>query len=48
MQAGDLKYKDAAETLSRDISPPFSKSLQKYKWNVRDVRGTIGSEICVF
>ena len=24
-------------------SPPFIKSSEKYKWNVRSVRGTMGS-----
>ena len=24
-------------------SPPFIKSSEKYKWNVRTVRGTMGS-----
>ena len=26
-------------------SPPFIKSSEKYKWDVRAMRGTIGSEI---
>jgi len=39
------KYGDYMGGLLCNGSPPFIKSLEKYKWNVRGVRGTIGGEV---
>ena len=45
MQKIVWKYGNFMGGLLCNGSPPFTIFSEKYKWNIRSVRGTIGSEI---